>query len=169
MRDPRWLLTLGVAAAALILDPLGACGDGGYQFGTAELRAVVAGEWHVEAAGRTYDLTIDAATAASAAHGPHASAGWVHASAACGERALVREAGACVDLTTMPVFVTGRNGEHFTGELTAVGLEFHHADLRVLDGDKEVFSARVEADGRATSEDKDVVVVHRPAGANARS
>jgi len=156
---------LGVAAAALVIDPLGACGDSDFRYGVEEMRGAVAGEWHdAEVGGKTYDLTIDVADAPSGAHG---SAGWVHA--ACGHRDLVRQAGPCVDLTSLPLTVAGRNGERFDGSFDAIDLDFSGGELRVRDGDRALFEVALDEHGNVRRKPNDVVLVRTHAAASAHS
>jgi hypothetical protein len=147
MRVRTWLWTL-IVPAIVILDPLGACGDGSYKYGDSELRAAVEGHWHAVVKGHEYDLTITQATDADLVRARQH--GWVRSAGACGHRSLVREAAACVDSTTMPLLVADGEGRLAEGTFRVAGLEFGDGFLEVATRDGSLsIDAIVDPTGHA--------------------
>jgi hypothetical protein len=108
-------------------------------FGADELRAAVEGTWRLtvrDENGAEGTVTFRLAQG-SEVEGEHASAHTlIRPAAACGRRTLVRSAGACKDITRMPLEVTliadgGERRQAGAGEITVVGTTFAEADLRV--------------------------------------
>lgn len=101
--------------AAFLLNPSFACSssEADYQYGEAELRAAVEGDWSLRverSSGTPLELTLRLAQsggATAAALPPRAPARSLLRSAhACGTRTLVASAHACVDSTEMPLSVS---------------------------------------------------------------
>jgi hypothetical protein len=128
-----------IALGVLVLNPVfGVLSGPDYEFGAAELRAAVEGTWQLTIAApgapqRTITFTL--AQGAEPAE-PHAAWHLVRPAAACGSRSLVKTAGACGDLTNMPLEVTviagGVPQQHpLQGRFMVDGTRFHSGDLRV--------------------------------------
>lgn len=99
-------VTLGIAA--LILNPwFGA--TSGFDYGAPEMRAAIEGTWRLTLTPNgepRREITFRIAQGAAASQ-PHASShALVRAAAACGHRSLVRTAGACLDVSDMPLEIT---------------------------------------------------------------
>jgi uncharacterized cupin superfamily protein len=99
-----------LGALMFLLNPNLACDDGGpqFQYGEAEMRAAVEGNWQVTftASNGTQTqvtLRIEEGTGTQTSLRP---GGLVRAAYACGSRTFVRSAAACVDGSTMPLAVT---------------------------------------------------------------
>ena len=98
------------------------------------MRAAVEGDWSftiTPQGGTATQVTLhieQAATAADAGVARTPTRGLLRAAYACGTRTLVKSAGACIDLTQMPLaltFVSGDatlGGGHLSGILTVDGL-----------------------------------------------
>jgi len=153
MRRLIWLIPL----AAFFLNPSFACTDEPqFQYGAEEMRAAVAGDWSVTITpdgGTATQVTVhidQSATAATASRAPARAI--VRAAQACGTRTLVKPAGACIDLSEMPLDVTYVSGDaSFTsaalsGEFAVLGLAFVTGDLSLILGPYRIL-ARVNADG----------------------
>ncbi len=109
-RRIRWIVTGAVALAALVLNPVFGVLSGPH-FAAAELRAAVEGTWQLKVdeggATRTVAFRIAEGTEADAASaGLTSQLELIRPAAACGHRTLVRSAGACRDMTDMPLEVT---------------------------------------------------------------
>jgi hypothetical protein len=155
MRNLLWLVPVG----AFFLNPTFACSDEPqFQYGAAEMRAAVEGDW-------SFTITPDGGTAmpvtvhveqsptaptATAARSP--SRAFVRAAHACGTRTLVKSAGACIDVTEMPLTVTYVAGDAsfatamMSGEFAVSSLTFVIGDLYLKLGNYTVF-VQVHADG----------------------
>jgi len=153
MRRLIWLIPL----AAFFLNPSFACTDEPqFQYGAEEMRAAVAGAWSVTITpdgGTATQVTVhidQSATAATASRAPARAI--VRAAQACGTRTLVKPAGACIDLSEMPLDVTYVSGDaSFTnaalsGSFTVWGLTFGVGDLNMMLGSYPV-RVKVNADG----------------------
>jgi len=109
MKLPKRLVKLAVVAvigvAALVLNPwFGELADD-FEYDAPELRAAVEGTWQLSFVGQdglSRKVTFTLAQAAAAAQ-THAARTFVRPAAACGQRSLVRTAGACSDFTEMPL------------------------------------------------------------------
>ncbi len=155
MRNLWWLVPLAV----FFLNPSFACSDEPqFQYGAAEMLAVVAGDWsltitpdgvtttqvtvHVDQAGTANDAGIARAT----------GRGLVRAAYACGTRTLVKSAGACIDATQMPLVVTYVSGDTafstvaMSGSFLVPSLLFTGGDLTLTIGPYEILT-QVNADG----------------------
>ena len=129
-----WIVPL----AFFFLNPAVAClpAEPQFQYGAAEMRAAVAGDWSftITPDGGTatqVTLSIDeAATAPDAGVARAPGRGLLRAAYACGTRTLVKSAGACADVTQMPLeltFVSGDanlGGGHLSGMLMVDSLNF---------------------------------------------
>ena len=129
-----WIVPL----AFFFLNPAIACGpaEPEFQYGAAEMRAAVEGDWSftiTPVGGTATQVTLhvdQATTTADAGVARAPGRGLVRAAYACGTRTLVKSAGACIDATQMPLaltFVSGDatlGGGHLSGMLTVEGLIF---------------------------------------------
>jgi hypothetical protein len=134
MRKLIWIVPL----AFFFLNPAIACGpaEPQFQYGAAEMRAAVEGDWSFTITpdgGTATQVTLhvdEATTAADAGVARAPGRGLLRAAYACGTRTLVKSAGACIDVTQMPLsltFVSGDatlGGGHLSGMLTVQGLIF---------------------------------------------
>jgi hypothetical protein len=153
----RLLIFTVVGLAVLVLNPVfGVLGRP--SFGAEELRAAVEGTWRLtvrggEGAAQTVTFRL---AQGSKVEGEHASAhALVRPAAACGDRTLVKTAGACRDVTRMPLEVTliadrDERRQAEAGELMVVGGSFDWADLQVRVAELQV-SARVTPAGEVRS------------------
>ena len=142
------LLAYLAGAAALSLNPFYAC-SGNFDFGLADVAAALDGEWtatwtRADAPPETVAFRVDVGVAAT-----RSSAGLVPAAAACGKRALVRPAGACVDETEVPLRFVPRDGIALTGTFWIFGSSFREGSLTVKRGDLEL-EAYVSSTGVVT-------------------
>jgi len=152
MRNLLWL----VPVAVFFLNPNLACSDEPqFKYGDAEMRAAVEGDW-------TLTLTLESGAVPVTVHieqsatAPTASARraprLLRAAHACGTRTLIKGAGACIDLTEMPLTVTYVAGnEAFTGvpmsgTFRVEGLIFARGDLLLTIGAYQIQTG-VNADG----------------------
>jgi hypothetical protein len=140
--------------AVFFLNPALGCGpaEPQFQYGAAEMRAAVEGDWSftITPAGGTatqVTLHIDEATTAPDAGVARAPGrGLVRAAYACGTRTLVKSAGACIDFTDMPLaltFVSGDatlGGGPLSGRLFVDGLIFTTGSLSLTIGPYDVES-----------------------------
>ena len=130
-----WIVPLGF----FFLNPAVACGpaEPEFQYGAAEMRAAVEGDWSftiTPAGGAATQVTLhidEAATAGDAGVAREPGRGVLRAAYACGTRTLVKGAGACIDATQMPLaltFVSGDatlGGGRFSGRFLVDGLIFN--------------------------------------------
>jgi hypothetical protein len=113
MRRLAWIVPI----ACFLLDPSVACGpaEPQYQYGAAEMRAAVEGNWSFaitpEGGTTPIQLTVKIAQAAPGAQARASGRAFVRAAHACGSRTLVRSAGACLDTSVMPLAVTFVSGD----------------------------------------------------------
>ena len=151
MRKLLWV----VPVAAFFLNPGLACTDEPeFQYGAAEMRAAVEGDWSFTITpdgGDATQVTVhvdQAATAPAMA----ARAALVRAAQACGTRTLVKGAGACSDQSAMPLAVSYLSGDTafssatLSGMFTVWGLAFGSGDLDLRIGPYQILS-RVSRDG----------------------
>jgi len=154
IRRLLWLLPIGF----FFLNPSFACtSDPDYQFGAAEMRAAVEGDWGftiTPAGGSPAQVRVRIAQSTQA---PGASAsthpsGPVRAAFACGSRTLIAGAGACTEVTDMPLalsFVDGDAtlaGAPLSGMFMAYGLVFSRGSLQLTIGPYQIL-ADVLSDG----------------------
>jgi hypothetical protein len=110
MRRLSWLLPV----AFFFLNPGFACGpaEPQYEYGAAEMRAAVEGNWSFtimpDGASGPIQVTVKLEQAATAPAPQVRAPGrsFVRAAYACGSRTLVKSAGACTDVSEMPLTVT---------------------------------------------------------------
>ena len=155
MRNLWWL----AAVAVFLFNPGFACSDDEPQFkyGAAEMRAAVQGDWSFTItpdSGTATQVTVHVdqgeAPATAAARAPGAAL--VRAAHACGTRTLVKSAGACVDISEMPLAVDYVSGDAVPASATLSGwfrvfsLMFVTGDLDLRIGPYQIL-ARVNADG----------------------
>ena len=136
-RDMRKLIWI-VPLAFFFLNPALACGpaEPQFQYGAAEMRAAVEGDWSFTITpdgGTATQVTLhidEAATAPDAGVARAPVRGLLRAAYACGTRTLVKSAGACGDASQMPLalsFVSGDTslgGGPLSGRLFVDGLIF---------------------------------------------
>jgi len=155
MRKLLWV----VPVAAFFLNPGLACTDEPeFQYGAAEMRAAVEGDWSFTITPDGGDATqvtvhVDQAATAPAATAARAPRkGLVRAAHACGTRTLVKGAGACSDISQMPLAVSYLSGDTafssatLSGMFTVWGLAFGSGDLDLRIGPYQILS-RVSRDG----------------------
>jgi hypothetical protein len=106
-----------VPVALFFLNPALACGDEPeFRYGAAEMRAAVEGTWTLtRGEGATQQLTVnieqDTRTPQTAQAREARVHGLIRTAHACGTRTLVKSAGACVDISQMPLKVTMVSGD----------------------------------------------------------
>ncbi len=155
MRKLIWLIPL----AAFFLNPSFACTDEPqFQYGAEEMRAAVAGDWSVTITpdgGTATQVTVhvdQSATAPGAGASRAPAPGVLRAAYACGTRTLVKPAGACIDISQMPLDVTYVSGDAsfataaLSGEFTVFSLTFEVGDLTMTLGPYRI-TTQVSADG----------------------
>lgn len=152
MRNLLWL----VPVAVFFLNPNLACSDEPqYQYGADEMRAAVEGDWSLTITpdgGSASQVTvhIEQSPASLAARRP--ARAFVRAAEACGTRTLVKSAGACIDVTEMPLAVTYISGDPAfssaanSGSFSVFGLAFAIGDLNLKVGAYQI-RVTVHADG----------------------
>ncbi len=138
----KWLVLAVVAGAVLVISPFGLFGPR-FNYGGDEMRAAVVGRWRATVSGREYDLTIDQATDRDLTRVE--SHGWVPTAGACGSRSLIKEAGACMDDTRMPLIVADAEGRLARGEFSVMGRDFHGGQLEIYSDDSARPSFFLEA------------------------
>jgi hypothetical protein len=159
MSKARWLLGGALLVATVIINPLYACRGGApasFTFGTDEVQAAVEGAWTLVVPAtstepaRTVALQVEVSDkpARIAAAG---SDGLVASAYACGSRTLVRSAGACLDVTRVPLTVTVASGDVTTarGSLEIYGLRFDRGQL-MLQLDAQPLTATLSPGGQAS-------------------
>jgi hypothetical protein len=144
MRNLLWL----VPVAVFFLNPNLACSDEPqFQYGAAEMRAAVEGDWVVSINGLSVPVSAivhvdQSATAPTASAAPAGTL--LRAAHACGTRTLIKGAGACIDLTEMPLTVTFVSGDDslasapLSGTFTVFGLTFVQGNLSLTLGEYKV-------------------------------
>ncbi|HXJ23396.1 MAG TPA: hypothetical protein VMT03_24495 [Polyangia bacterium] len=147
-----------VPIALFFLNPGFACSsETEYQFGAAEMRAAVEGEWTfaiTPASGTPVRVQVRVSQAgpAAATTASARSIDLVRPAHACGSRTLLAGASACADATDMPLdvsFVDGDalfSGAGLSGKFTVYGLAFTQGSLELTLGPYQ-FLAVVNADG----------------------
>ena len=144
-----------VPIAVFFLNPSFACSDEPeFQYGAAEMRAAVEGDWSFTITPDGGDATQVAVHVDQAATAPStaARAALVRAAHACGTRTLVKGAGACIDISQMPLAVSYVSGDTafssatLSGMFTVSGLVFGSGDLDLRIGPYQILS-RVSTDG----------------------
>jgi hypothetical protein len=154
MRNLLWFLPIAV----FLLNPSFACSDEPtFQFGAAEMRDAVEGDWSFAirpAVGAATQVTVhvDQAGPPATASARASGVALVRAAHACGTRTLVKSAGACIDVTEMPLAVTYVSGDAafataaMSGVFRVDGLTFGPGDLELMVGPYQIV-ARLNADG----------------------
>lgn len=171
----RTRLASSFGLAAFLLNPAFACGSGepDYQYGAAELRAAVEGDWTLSAtpdSGAPLQLTLRleqrVETARSLA--PVApSRSLLRSAHACGTRTLLASAHACSDSTEMPLTVSFVAGDSsfeaatLTGSFRVDSLVFETGTLELGLGELRL-TAQVDSDGIVSS-----ATVDAPLGSSA--
>jgi len=136
----RLALASTFAAAAFLLNPL-AIGcisndDPEFTFSDTEMRAALAGEWTLTAAGSTSTVRFEqAATSPTASRSP-SSTSWLATAHACGTRTLIASANACIDVTEMPLRIVVLDGplsssSSLSGTLRVYGTSFMRGELEL--------------------------------------
>jgi hypothetical protein len=149
-------LLWAVSAAIFFLNPGFACGpaEPQYQYGAAEMRAAVEGNWSFtimpDGASSPIQVTVKVEQAATTP-GPQVNAPgrrFIRAAYACGSRTLVKSAAACIDSSVMPLVVTFVSGDasfanaQLSGTFTIDGIQFVTAisDLELVLGGYHISS-----------------------------
>lgn len=170
---PRpWAFLAG--AGAFLLNPTFACGSAepDYQYGEAELRAAVEGDWALTVThgpGAALELSVrlqQRAEHTASARAPSAPAPSLLRSAhACGTRTLLAPAHACIDSTEMPLAVSllaggaGLESAALSGNFRVDSLVFDVGTLHLTLGELRV-TAQLDAQGNVSS----AVLESAPAG-----
>ena len=161
-------LTLSLALLAFFLNPGFACSpsdEPDFKYGEAEMKAAVEGTWLLTL--RASDGTVSETTLQIAQSGtaqamlsPRGSGssrtGLIRSAAACGTRTFVKSAGACIDMSELPLdiaFVSGDprfQGTALTGSLRIMSLIFTEGTLDLGLGGMSVW-ASVAPDGTTRS------------------
>jgi hypothetical protein len=119
------------ALAALILNPMVACQDGGsseeeYNFGESEMREAVAGTYTgtIQSTGETVVVTVTQASTTGTTTPQSVR------SLQCGTRSFVKTASACITSTTMPLAAHLSSPNASLGEIDLAGnFDVYGADL----------------------------------------
>ena len=150
--------------AAFLLNPSFACGSSepGYQYGEAELRAAVEGDWALSvtrASGAPLQLTFHLEQRAEATANvlvPARRRSLLRTAYACGTRTLLASAHACSDSTEMPLAVSFVAGDpHFEaaaliGNFRVDSLIFDVGTLQLKLGELEL-TAQLDSAGNVSS------------------
>jgi hypothetical protein len=154
MRSLFW----AVPIAVFFLNPTFACGpaEPQYQYGAAEMRAAVEGNWSftiTPQGGPAAQVTVHLSQSATV---PAATSGrlkrmYVRSAYACGSRTLVKSAGACIDESIMPLDVTYVSGDAslgtiLSGTFMVPGTTFDYGSLTLTVGPYHV-NSDVNSDG----------------------
>jgi hypothetical protein len=162
MRRILWTIPL----AFFFLNPSFACGPADdapqFHYGAVEMRAAVEGVWSFaimpEGAAGPIKVMVKVQQAASApgaeAHASATGRSLIRPAHACGSRTLVRSAGACVDISTMPLTVTFVDGDAsfasapMSGAFEVMGTEFDapSTELQLMIGGYDI-EAQLGPDG----------------------
>jgi hypothetical protein len=158
MRKLSWLFL----AAFFFLNPGFACGPGEaeYQYGAAEMRAAIEGDWALTImptsdTATELQVTIKQATSAAASASLAPELAFVRPAHACGDRTLLASANACISTTTMPLAVSVSPGGTaisgtLTGTFSVLGTTFGQGHLTLTLGERNV-SATLAPDGTVLS------------------
>ena len=172
-------LALSLAVLGFFINPGLACSpsDSGYKFGEAEMRAAVEGTWQlsfVADGGAIGSLTVqirerseklDSGTALRSDR--RQTAGFIRTAAACGSRTFLGSAGACEDLSEMPLdvsYVAGDavyQGVPMGGIFRAFGTTFGGGELDFGSANGFTVYAVIRADGTVFSTGSSVVTLAR--------
>src|SRR6185369_9810377 len=140
--------------AFFFLNPNVGCGsdEPQFQFGAAEMRGAVEGDWSftiTPSGGGATHVTVHIAQAAAVVDGSTARTPGrtvLRAAYACGGRTLVRSAGACIDVSEMPLTVSVVSGDPvfsgaaMSGTFRVYGLSFAFGDLELMIGPYRILS-----------------------------
>jgi hypothetical protein len=157
-------LALSLALLAFFLNPGIACvssDDPDFKYGEAEMKAAVEGTWVLtlrSTDGTLSETTLQIAETSKAqammsppGPGSHRT-GVIRSAAACGTRTFVKSAGACIDMSEMPLDVTFVSGDPrfqgtaLSGNLRITSLVFSQGTLNLGLGGVSVW-ASVAPDG----------------------
>jgi hypothetical protein len=151
----RSLATLALGLAALVLNPMSACFGPSFDFDAKEMRGSIEGTWQLTVPARgaapAREIRFAVAQGKEAARTHAMNGGLVSAAAACGNRSLVKNAEACMDVSHMPLAITLIAGASGTipGELTVYGTSFSQGELETrIDG--ELLHAQISPAGTAS-------------------
>lgn len=161
MLTSRTALFFGLTA--FLLNPAFACSgaEPDYQYGEAELRAAVEGDWALRvtrSSGAPLELTLrleQRTETAARQHAPEAPS-LLRSAHACGTRTLLASAHACTDSTEMPLSVSFVAGDTtfatatLTGNFRVDSLIFDVGTLHLGLGDLQL-TAQLDSDGIASS------------------
>jgi hypothetical protein len=148
MRNLLWLVPI----TFFFLNPtLGCVGpdEPQYQYGAAEMRAAIAGTWTftITPSGGTaiaMSVQLDEADNAPGATAQATGRSLIRAAHACGSRTLVKSAGACDDVSNMPLAITFVSGEPslmsapLSGNFMVFGTTFKGGSLQVTAGSYQI-------------------------------
>jgi hypothetical protein len=101
----KTLLLAVFGLTALIVNPFFGCdAEVTYSYDAADMRIAIEGSWKLHVDGKP-DITLTIQQSAKAEQQHAMRATLVRSAAACGRRSLVRNAGACLDISEMPLDV----------------------------------------------------------------
>lgn len=159
MRNLSWLLPI----AFFFINPGFGCGtdEPQFQYGSAEMQAAIAGTWTftiTPSDGTPTEVTvqIDEADTAPGATAQVSGRSFIRAAHACGSRTLVKSAGACTDVSSMPLAITFVSGDPslmngpLSGAFIVPGTMFQSGMLELTIGPYAIM-ATVSSDGTVTS------------------
>ena len=156
MRSLLWVVPI----AFFFLNPnLGCVGpdEPQFQYGAAEMQAAIAGTWTFSITpngGPTTAVTVqlEEADKVPVATSQPSARSLIRAAHACGSRTLVKSAGACIDVSSMPLTITFVSGDPslmnapLSGAFRVSGTTFQSGLLDVTIGPYQI-SASVLPDG----------------------
>ena len=161
-------LALFLAVLGFFLNPGFACSPSDepeFKYGEVEMKAAVEGTWVLTLRatdGTVSETTLQIAEASKAqamlsptVPGGSYRGGMIRSAAACGTRTFVKSAGACMDMSEMPLdvaFVSGNprfQGTALSGSLQISSLVFTQGTLNIGLGDVSVW-ATVAPDGNTS-------------------
>lgn len=159
MRKLAWLLPI----VFFFINPGFGCGtdEPQWQYGAAEMQAAIAGSWTftiTPAGGTSTEVTvqIDEADTAPGATAQAPRRSLIRAAHACGSRTLVKSAGACTEMTSMPLAITFVSGDpslmsaQLSGVFMVTGTIFQAGTLELTIGPYSI-TAIVGTDGTVTN------------------
>lgn len=150
-------ILFAIGIASLVLHPFFGCGaKEDFRYGAADMRAAIEGTWKLTLPATeknpVTELVMTISQGAEPTQDKHSRRrGLVADAAACAERSLVRSAGACVDMSVMPLDVKLLASTSIVraGVFRVTGLRFIAGHLTFELGNWYL-SARVTPDGSIT-------------------
>jgi hypothetical protein len=156
MRRLIWVVPI----VMFFLNPNVACVDEPeFQYGAEEMRAAVEGDWSITLTpdgGTATQVTVHVEQGTAPATAQGSGRALVRTAHACGTRTLVKGAGACSDISEMPLAVTYVSGDAafssatLRGNFSVLSLTFVVGELYLTLGSYQIH-ARVNEDGTVAS------------------